>query len=129
MTQTLDIEKILLENLRMLSTDKQQEVLDFVQFLVHKLQQTQDLSKESYEYSSSLTQPPPLKLFFTEIAKLPNLERRLWFNTVHLRQMPLTPLKKRWGQESRSKSPLIRGMRGGSRLRLKRNYSMVSGII
>ncbi|MCW6049399.1 DUF2281 domain-containing protein [Microcoleus sp. A2-C5] len=55
MTQTLDIEKILLDNLRMLSTDKQQEVLDFVQFLVHKLQQTQDLSKESYEYSSSLT--------------------------------------------------------------------------
>ncbi|MCY7385943.1 MAG: hypothetical protein LH628_25940 [Microcoleus sp. CAN_BIN18] len=71
MTQTLDIEKILLENLRMLSTDKQQEVLDFVQYQVHKLQQTQDLSKESYEYSSSLTQPPPLKLFFTEIAKLP----------------------------------------------------------
>lgn len=75
MTQTLDIEKILLENLRMLSTDKQQEVLDFVQFLVHKLQQTQDLSKESYEYSSSLTQPPPLKLSFTEIAKLPIAER------------------------------------------------------
>jgi hypothetical protein len=75
MTQTLDIEKLLLDNLRMLSTDKQQEVLDFAQFLVHKLHQTQDLSKESDEYSSLLTQPPTLKLSLREIARLPIAER------------------------------------------------------
>ncbi|MCC3404693.1 MAG: DUF2281 domain-containing protein [Microcoleus sp. PH2017_10_PVI_O_A] len=75
MTQTLDIEKILLENLRMLSTDKQQEVLDFVEFLVQKGAQTQHLSSESSESSNSPTEPPPLKLSLTEIAKLPIAER------------------------------------------------------
>lgn len=75
MTKTLDIEQILLEHLRMLPTDKQLEVLDFAQFLVQKAQQTQQSSIESPEYSSSLTEPPPLKLSLTEIFKLPIAER------------------------------------------------------
>ncbi|NJM60403.1 MAG: DUF2281 domain-containing protein [Oscillatoriales cyanobacterium RU_3_3] len=75
MTQTIDLEQILLENLRMLPTEKQQSVLDFVQFLVQKTQQEPQRSQESSEHSISLTEPPPLKLSFTEIVKLPIAER------------------------------------------------------
>jgi hypothetical protein len=75
MTKTIDIEQTLLENLRMLPTEKQQEVLDFVQFLVQKAAQTQQRSSESFESSNSPTEPPLLKLSLTEIAKLPIAER------------------------------------------------------
>ncbi len=39
MKQTIDIEQNVSQNLRLLPKEKQQEVLDFVQFLIHKLQQ------------------------------------------------------------------------------------------
>lgn len=70
-----ELEQIVLNNLRILPTDKQQEVLDFVEFLVQKAKQSQQLSSKSSEYNSSLTELPPLKLSFTEIAKLPIAER------------------------------------------------------
>jgi hypothetical protein len=65
-----ELEQIVLNNLRILPTDKQQEVLDFVEFLVQKAKQSQYLSSKSSEYNSSLTE-----LSFTEIAKLPIAER------------------------------------------------------
>jgi hypothetical protein len=70
-----ELEQIVLNNLRILPTDKQQEVLDFVEFLVQKAKQSQYLSSKSSEYNSSLTELPPLKLSFTEIAKLSIAER------------------------------------------------------
>jgi hypothetical protein len=75
MKRTIVLEQILLENLRMLPIDKQQEVLDFVQFLVQKTAQTKQRSSENFESSNSPTEPPPIELSFTEIAKLPIAER------------------------------------------------------
>lgn len=75
MKETINLEDAVLENLRILPPEKQQAVLDFVQFLVQKAEQQQQLSRESFEYGSSLTEPPPLKLSLTEIAKLPIAER------------------------------------------------------
>ncbi|MEG4318724.1 MULTISPECIES: DUF2281 domain-containing protein [unclassified Microcoleus] len=75
MIKQIELEQILLKKLRILPTEKQQEVLDFVEFLVEKTKQSQQLSTKSSEYSSSLTEPPPLKLSFTEIARLPIAER------------------------------------------------------
>ena len=39
MAETINFEKALLDNLRQLPTEKQQELLDFVQFLVQKVEQ------------------------------------------------------------------------------------------
>ncbi|MEG4804522.1 DUF2281 domain-containing protein [Microcoleus sp. ARI1-B5] len=61
MIQSMNIEQTLLENLRLLPTEKQQEVLDFVQFLLYKAQQTKQLPNASSESSISPTEPPPLK--------------------------------------------------------------------
>ncbi|WP_230968538.1 DUF2281 domain-containing protein [Nostoc sp. WHI] len=36
MSETINIEQAVLDNLRILSNDKQQEVLDFIEFLVKK---------------------------------------------------------------------------------------------
>ena len=53
-----NLEKILLENLRLLPTERQQEVLDFVQFLVHQGQKVKQSPNESSESSISPTEPP-----------------------------------------------------------------------
>jgi hypothetical protein len=60
MKQTINIEETVSENVRLLSIEKQQEVLDFVQFLLYKAQQTKQLSVSS-ESSTSPTETPPLK--------------------------------------------------------------------
>ncbi|MEG4985438.1 DUF2281 domain-containing protein [Microcoleus sp. BR0-C5] len=75
MSETINFEQAVLENLRQLPTDKQQEVLDFVQFLVQKAEQKKQLPSESSESNSSSTTAPTLKLSLREIASLPLAER------------------------------------------------------
>ena len=55
--------------------EKQQELLDFAQFLVQKADQKKQLSSESSESNSSSTTAPTLKLSLREIASLPIAER------------------------------------------------------
>ena len=62
MSETINFEKALLEKLRQLPMEKQQEVLDFAQFLVQKTQQKKQLVSESSESNSSSTTEPSLKL-------------------------------------------------------------------
>lgn len=68
MTDTINIEQAILENLRNLSHDKQQEVLDFVEFLVQKTANRNQLANEA------LSQPQK-RLSLQEIARLPIAER------------------------------------------------------
>jgi Protein of unknown function (DUF2281) len=75
MSETINFEQALLENLRQLPTEKQQELLDFAQFLVQKAGQKNQLSSESSESNSSSTTEPALKLSLREIASLPIAER------------------------------------------------------
>jgi hypothetical protein len=75
MSETINFEQALLENLRQLPTEKQQEVLDFAQFLVQKAEQKKQLPSESSESNSSSTTAPSLKLSLREIASLPIAER------------------------------------------------------
>lgn len=75
MAETINLEQVVLENLRQLPTEKQEEVLDFVQFLVQKALQKKQLPSESSESNISPTTQPPLKLSLTEIARLPIAER------------------------------------------------------
>jgi hypothetical protein len=75
MKKTINLEDAVLENLRILPPNKQQTVLDFVLFLVQKGALAQQLSSESFEYNSSLTEPLALKLSLREIARLPIAER------------------------------------------------------
>ena len=60
MKPTINIEQTLSENFRLLSREKQEEVLDFVQFLLYKAQNTQQFSVSSAS-STSPTETPPLK--------------------------------------------------------------------
>ena len=69
MLEIINLEQTVLDNLRLLPKEKQQEVLDFVQLLVQKNIQITPLSSDS-----SITQPV-LKLSLQEIAKLPVTER------------------------------------------------------
>ena len=75
MSETINFEQAVLENLRQLPREKQQEVLDFAQFLVQKAEQKKQLPSESYESNSSSTTAPTLKLSLREIASLPIAER------------------------------------------------------
>ncbi|MEK0181993.1 MAG: DUF2281 domain-containing protein [Oscillatoriales cyanobacterium] len=75
MAETINFEQAVLENLRQLPTEKQEEVLDFVQFLVQKALHKKQLPRESSESNSSSTTQPPLKLSLREIARLPIAER------------------------------------------------------
>lgn len=68
MSQIINIEQAILENLRSLSHEKQQEVLDFVEFLVQKTANQNHLANET------LSQPPK-RLSLQEIARLPIAER------------------------------------------------------
>lgn len=62
MAETINFEQAVLENLRQLPTEKQQEVLDFAQFLVQKAEQKKQLPSESSESNSSSATAPTLKL-------------------------------------------------------------------
>ena len=75
MSETINFEQAVLENLRQLPREKQQEVLDFAQFLVQKAEQKKQLPSESSESNSSSTTAPSLKLSLREIASLPIAER------------------------------------------------------
>ncbi|MEG4272907.1 MULTISPECIES: hypothetical protein [unclassified Microcoleus] len=75
MSETINFEQAVLENLRLLPTEKQQEVLEFAQFLVQKAEQKKQLSSESSESKSSSITEPTLKLSIREIASLPIAER------------------------------------------------------
>ena len=75
MSETINFEQAVLENLRQLPTEKQQEVLDFAQFLVQKAEQKKQLPSASSESNISSTTEPSLKLSLREIASLPIAER------------------------------------------------------
>ena len=75
MAETINFEQAVLENLRQLPTEKQEEVLDFAQFLVQKVEQKKQLPSESSESNSLSTTQPALKLSLREIARLPIAER------------------------------------------------------
>ncbi|MEG4958859.1 MULTISPECIES: hypothetical protein [unclassified Microcoleus] len=60
MKPTINIEQTVSENLRLLSREKQEEVLDFVQFLLYKAQPTNQFSLSS-ESRPSPTETPPLQ--------------------------------------------------------------------
>ena len=71
MAETINFEQAVLENLRQLPTEKQEEVLDFAQFLVQKAEPKNQLPSESSESNSlSTTQPAlnrPLAKYFCAI--------------------------------------------------------------
>ncbi|MEG3906476.1 DUF2281 domain-containing protein [Microcoleus sp. w2-18bC1] len=75
MSETINFEQAVLENLRQLPREKQQEVLEFAQFLVQKAEQKKQLSSESAESNISSTTEHSLKLSLREIASLPIAER------------------------------------------------------
>ncbi len=75
MAETINFEQAVLENLRQLPTEKQQELLEFAQFLVQKAEQKKQFSSESSESNISSTTVPSLKLSLREIASLPIAER------------------------------------------------------
>jgi hypothetical protein len=75
MSETINFEQAVLDNLRQLPREKQQEVLDFAQFLVQKAEQKKQLPSESSESNSSSITEPTLKLSLREIASLPIAER------------------------------------------------------
>jgi hypothetical protein len=62
MSDTINFEQAVLDNLRQLPREKQQEVLDFAQFLVEKAEHKKQLPSESSESNSSSTTAPTLKL-------------------------------------------------------------------
>ncbi len=68
MSDTINIEQAILENLRSLSHHKQQEVLDFVEFLVKKTANQNQLVNEAVP-------KPQKRLSLQEIARLPIAER------------------------------------------------------
>ena len=75
MAETINFEQAVLENLRQLPTEKQQELLDFAQFLVQKAEPKNQLPSDSSESNSLSTTQPALKLSLREIARLPIAER------------------------------------------------------
>ena len=72
-----NLEKTLLENLRLLPTERQQEVLEFVQLLVHQGQKVKQSPNESSEFSIWPTEPPHPKRslmdFFRVLLKSPKI--------------------------------------------------------
>ncbi|OUL33210.1 hypothetical protein BV372_17110 [Nostoc sp. T09] len=68
MSHLINIEQAILEKLRSLSHDKQQEVLNFVEFLVQKTGNQNQLANETISQ-------PQQRLSLQEIARLPLAER------------------------------------------------------
>ena len=75
MSETINIEKAVLDNLRILPNEKQQEVLDFVEFLVQKAGQLKQVSSEVSDFSISSTTQDKKQLSLQEIARLSVEER------------------------------------------------------
>ena len=75
MSETMNLEKAVLDNLRILPNEKQQEVLDFVEFLVQKAGQLKQVSCEVSDSSISSTTQEKKQLSLQEIARLPVEER------------------------------------------------------
>jgi hypothetical protein len=71
----MNIEQVILNNLRILPNEKQQEVLDFVEFLVQKAAQVKQVSSEASGSSLSSTTQENKQLSLQEIARLPVEER------------------------------------------------------
>ena len=75
MQETINFEEAVLNKLRQLPQEKQQELLDFAEFLVQKTKEITPISIQNLEkIKSSITQPS-LKLSIEEIARLPIAER------------------------------------------------------
>lgn len=75
MSETINIEQAVLGNLRILPNEKQQEVLDFVKFLVQKAGQLKQVSSQVSDSSISSTTEDKKQLSLQEIARL-SLEER-----------------------------------------------------
>jgi len=75
MSETINLEKAVLDNLRILPNEKQQEVLDFVEFLVQKAGQIKQVSSEVSNSSILSTTQEKKQLSLQEIARL-TLEER-----------------------------------------------------
>ncbi|MEH2240749.1 DUF2281 domain-containing protein [Nostoc sp.] len=75
MSETINIEQAVLDNLRILSNDKQQEVLDFVEFLVQKTGNRKQLDSKDSDDSISSNLQQQKRLSLREIARLPVAER------------------------------------------------------
>ncbi|MBW4476570.1 MAG: DUF2281 domain-containing protein [Tolypothrix brevis GSE-NOS-MK-07-07A] len=71
----MNLEKAILDNLRILPNEKQQEVLDFVEFLVQKAGQIKQVSSEASNSSISSTTQEKKQLSLQEIARLTVKER------------------------------------------------------
>ncbi|QLE51371.1 hypothetical protein FD724_27035 [Nostoc sp. C057] len=74
MSETINLEKVVLDNLRILSNEKQQQVLYFVEFLVQKTANCKQLDNENSDFSITSTSQPK-RLFLREIARRPVAER------------------------------------------------------
>ncbi len=75
MSETLNIEQAVLNNLRILPNEKKQEVLDFIEFLVQKTGQQIQVSREALDSSNSSQIQQPKQLSLQEIARLPVTDR------------------------------------------------------
>jgi hypothetical protein len=75
MSETINIEQAVLDNLRILSNEKQQEVLDFVESLVKKTVNHQQLDTEDLDFSISSNLQQQKRLSIREIARLSIAER------------------------------------------------------
>lgn len=75
MQETINLEQAVLNKLRQLPQEKQQELLDFAEFLVEKTKKITQVPLETSERHKSLKTQLPLKLSIEEIARLPIPER------------------------------------------------------
>lgn len=75
MSKNRNLEQKVLHNLRILSFEKQQEVLDFVEFFVQNSETVHELDKANSELHNKSSLPQQKRLSLQEIAKLPLKER------------------------------------------------------
>ncbi|MBD2430489.1 MULTISPECIES: DUF2281 domain-containing protein [Fischerella] len=71
----MNIEQAVLDSLRILPNEKQQEVLDFVEFLVQKSGQLKQVTNKASDATVSSTIGEEQQLSLQEIARLPVEER------------------------------------------------------
>ncbi|WP_414530408.1 hypothetical protein [Nodularia chucula] len=75
MPETINIEQAVLNYLRILSNEKQQEVLDFVEFLVQKTANLRQLDREDSDFVITTNPQQQQRFSLQEIARLPVAER------------------------------------------------------
>ncbi|MEG4107802.1 hypothetical protein [Microcoleus sp. S13_C5] len=85
-----NIEKRVIENLRLLPIEKQEEVLDFLQFLLYQTQPTKQFSISS-KSSSSPTETPSLRRFFLNLLQTKPLSVSSESTTSATETPPLQP--------------------------------------